>query len=68
MPIPTPDAGEDQNTYVSRIIRMMKNEGKPHKQSIAIALDSWRRHSAQKSAGVHNSMNIPWTVTIKEIP
>jgi hypothetical protein len=32
-----------KNRFVSRKIKILKGEGKPHKQSIAIALSMWKK-------------------------
>jgi|TARA_R100001129_G_scaffold149987_1_gene111970 hypothetical protein len=41
-------ATSDKGKYVSKKIRILKQEGKPLKQAIAIALSMWRRKNGKK--------------------
>ncbi len=45
MPIPKPSADEKKNQYISRVIKMMRDEGRPQQQAIAIGEESWRRRN-----------------------
>jgi len=42
--MPKPHKGEEKDAFISRAIKMMRLEGKPEKQAIAIAYSMWRDH------------------------
>ena len=51
MPIPNNEEGKSQ--FIKRCIPILIDEGKPHKQAVAICLNIWNRHS-QKQEDVFN--------------
>jgi uncharacterized membrane-anchored protein len=49
MPIPTPDAGQSENEYISDCIGKLITEGKAKDQAAAICYETWRNNmNAQK--------------------
>lgn len=48
--MPTPRKGETQQDYVSRAIKQLREEGKPQKQSIAIAYSMYEQHQKTRGA------------------
>jgi len=49
MPIPKPSGDESEKVFMGRCMSFLKDEGKPHEQSIAICMKAWRGEDAAKA-------------------